>query len=496
MPVRLARISAVSAPFRAEPVPRRIESAQIRSRGDPWGALGARGNPVLGAAGRSVAPAVSARAPLLPALAGAVAIAGFCAPDPAAAAPPQPPYRQGEVVVRYQPGTARSALAGTEAERLPGGAYRLKLPGSAKVRDALARLRRNPRVTSAVPNYTAHMSGLWPNDPGFRLQWNFMGPFGIGMPAAWQLAGERTATDDRDVTVAVLDTGVAYADIGPLRRAPDLRRFVPGYDFVDDDPYPFDLKGHGTHIAGTIAEATNNGIGATGIADQAQIMPVRTLDAAGIGDAVTISRGIRYAVRHHADVINMSLEFGPSVDARDIPEVLSALRYARRKGVVVVTVAGNEGRSDTLPYPGRSGLVIAVSATTASGCQAAYSNAGDGVDVAAPGGGPDATPRDDRWDREHCRPATAGPSIYQETLGATPGVFDMPSGYYGTSMAAAHVAGLAALLIATRPGPRPRPSEVQRLIERSARDIGPAGYDTRYGHGLIDAAAALRATRP
>jgi serine protease len=444
---------------------------------------------------------VSARANLrptrLPALAGALAVAGLAAANPALATPPQAPYRAGEVVVRYEPGTARSALAGSEAQRLPGGAYRLKLPGSAKVRDALATLRRDPHIASAVPNYTAHMSGLWPNDPGFHLQWNFMGPFGIGMPAAWQLAGAGTAARDRDVTVAVHDTGVAYADIGPLRRAPDLRRYVPGYDYVDDDPYPFDLKGHGTHIAGTIAEATNNGIGATGIADQARIMPVRTLDAAGIGDAVTISRGIRYAVRHHADVINMSLEFGPSVDAQDIPEVLSALRYARRKGVVVVTVAGNEGRADTLPYPGRSELVIAVSATTATGCQAAYSNAGDGVDVAAPGGGPDAAPGDDAWDREHCDPGTAGPSIYQETLGATPGVFDMPSGYYGTSMAAAHVAGLAALLIAAqRPGLRLRPTELQRLIERSARDIGPAGNDTRYGHGLIDAAAALGPKRP
>jgi serine protease len=141
--------------------------------------------------------------------------------------------------------------------------------------------------------------------------------------------------------------------------------------------------------------------------------------------------------------------------------------------------------------------VIGVWATTATGCLAAYSTAGAGVDVAAPGGGPDAEPHDDAWDREHCHPGTAGPSIYQETLGATPGVFDMPAGYYGTSMAAAHVAGLAALLIAAQqPGPRPRPSEVQRLIERSARDIGPAGYDTRYGHGLIDAAAALAPKRP
>jgi serine protease len=429
---------------------------------------------------------VSARAHLrhvlAPALVAAVAMCGA-----ASAAP----YQAGEVVVRYAPGTARAAVADSEAEPLAGGSYRLRLPAGTTVRDALARLRRDPRVVSAVPNYVAHMSAVWPNDPGFRLQWNFMGPFGIGMPDAWQLAVDHASS--RDVTVAVLDTGVAYADIGPLRRAPDLRRFVAGYDFVDDDPYPFDLKGHGTHIAGTIAETTKNGLDAAGIADRARIMPVRTLDAAGDGDAVTIARGIRYAVRHHADVINMSLEFAPSVRARDIPEVLSALADARRHGVVVVTVAGNEGRAGGLPYPGRSDLVIAVAATTANGCQAAYSTAGDGLDVAAPGGGPDAVPGDDPWDRAHCAPAAEPASIYQETFGASPAVFAMPSGYYGTSMAAAHVAGLAALVLGTdRLGPRPSPVEVQRLIEQSARDIGPAGYDTRYGHGLVDAAAALR----
>jgi serine protease len=433
---------------------------------------------------------VSARATLRHAaglaLAGAVAITGVAHADTA-------PYRPGEVVVRYAPGVARTAAADQHTERLAGGAYRLTLPRGTTVPTALAALRRDPHVASAVPNYLAHMSSVWPDDPGFRLQWNFMGPFGIGMPDAWQLAAERTATGERDVTVAVLDTGVAYADMGPLRRAPDLRRFVAGYDFVDDDPYPFDLKGHGTHIAGTIAEATNNGLDAAGIADRALIMPVRTLDADGTGDAVTISRGIRYAVRHHADVINMSLEFAPFVGARDIPEVLSALAYARRKGVVVVTVAGNEGRWDALPYPGRSDLVIAVAATTAGGCQAAYSNAGSGVDVAAPGGGPDAVAGGDPWDQAHCTAQAGGPSIYQETFGATPAVFAMPSGYYGTSMAAAHVAGLAALVLGTdRLGPHPTPVEVQRLIEQSARDIGPAGYDPRYGHGLIDAAAALR----
>ena len=411
-------------------------------------------------------------------------------------------YVPREVIVRYEAGTERSdqrriaSAAGTRAGRgLPDGSRRLELRDGTTVPQAIAKLRRDPYVAYAVPNYVARASAFYPNDPGLSLQWNFTGPFGINMPEAWAEASSRNAPGGRGAIVAVLDTGVAYRQLGPRRRAPDLRSFVRGYDFVDDDPYPLDANGHGTHVAGTIAQATNNGIGAAGVAYGARIMPVRTLDAAGDGDAVTISRGIRYAVDHHADVINLSLEFAPYVGAREVPNVLAALGYARSKGVVVTTVAGNEANPSAIPFPARSGLVIAVAATTADGCQAKYSNAGAQVDVAAPGGGPDAAPADDDWDRSHCHPEAAGRSIYQETLGAgaDPTRFAMPSGYYGTSMAAPHVAGLAALIIASkRLGPHPSAAAVQQLIEQTARDIGPPGYDIRYGHGLIDAAAALR----
>ena len=409
-------------------------------------------------------------------------------------------YLPGEVIVRYNAGTTPAAQARVESATgthalaaLPGGSKRLQVEGGRSVRETVSQLRPDPDVAYAVPNYTARASAFYPNDPGFAMQWNFVGPFGINMPEAWSLASLRNAPGGRGAVVAVLDTGVAYRNVGSRRRAPDLRSFVRGYDFVDDDPYPLDLNGHGTHVAGTIAEATNNRMGATGIAYGARIMPVRTLDASGDGDAVTIARGIRYAVTHHADVINLSLEFAPFVDARDIPDVLGAISYARRQGVVVTTVAGNEANPSVLPFPARSGGVIAVAATTANGCQAKYSNAGPQVDVAAPGGGPDAVPADDDWDRAHCQPGVAGRSIYQETLSRNPTRFALPSGYYGTSMAAPHVAGLAALIIASRRlGPHPSPAAVQQLIEQTARDVGPPGYDVRYGHGLIDAAAALR----
>jgi serine protease len=439
--------------------------------------------------------ATSRRSWLLVAL---VVLAGLVVASPVRAET----YLPREVIVRYAGGTELSVQQRVEAgagaravQTMPDGSRRLELVGSRTVAEAVAALRGDRHVAYAVPNYVARASAFYPNDPGLSLQWNFTGPFGINMPEAWAEASTRNAPGGRGAIVAVLDTGVAYRQLGPRRRAPDLHDFVRGYDFVDDDPYPLDANGHGTHVAGTIGEATNNGIGAAGIAYAARIMPVRTLDASGAGDAVTISRGIRYAVDHHADVINMSLEFAPYVGARDVPNVLAALRYARRHDVVVTTVAGNEGNHDALPFPARSGLVIAVAATTADGCQARYSNAGPQVDVAAPGGGPDAAPADDDWDRTHCQPEAAGRSIYQETLsaGADPTRFALPSGYYGTSMAAPHVAGLAALIVASnRLGPHPSPAAVQQLIEQTARDVGAPGYDARYGHGLMDAAAALR----
>jgi serine protease len=408
--------------------------------------------------------------------------------------------RQGQLIVHYEPGTPladQAALEGTAratpVQAVPGGSELLETEDGQTVSGAIAQLRSDPSVAYAVANYRATLSGMRPNDPGFRLQWNFWGPNGINMPAAWVSARHRGAGGGRGVVVAVLDTGVAYRSLDGFRRAPDLRSFVPGYDFVDNDRRPFDLNGHGTHVSGTIGESTNNGIAAAGIAYRARIMPVRTLDLHGAGDTVTISRGIRYAVRHDADVINLSLEFAPWVTAADVPDLLSALRYARRHRVVVTAVAGNEGTAAQLPYPARAPGVIGVAATTEDGCVADYSNAGPEVDVAAPGGGDDAVSGANAWDAAHCRPGSGGRSIFQQTFNSAFNAFGLPSGYYGTSMASPHVAGLAALVIASRRlGARPTPAAVEHLIERTARDAGSPGYDARYGHGLIDAAAALR----
>jgi serine protease len=221
-------------------------------------------------------------------------------------------------------------------------------------------------------------------------------------------------------------------------------------------------------------------------------MPLRVLDAEGAGDTASIARAIRYAAKRRVDVINLSIEFDSSMRASQIPDILSAIRYARKRGVVVVAAAGNQADA-VVAYPARASGVIAVAATTFDGCEADYSNAGHDIDVVAPGGGLDAT-SDDPTDSARCNHDNGRP-IFQQTF--TRGVrhFGLPSDYEGTSMASPHVAGIAALLIATkRLGPHPSPAAVKARIEQTAalHDLGPPGFDTRYGWGLVDAAAALR----
>jgi serine protease len=367
---------------------------------------------------------------------------------------------------------------------------------------AIRRLRRRADVDYAVPNVIAHASDFrLPNDPGRSgkpggweaLQWNFVGPFGINAPAAWAHAFGAGHPGADDVTIAVLDTGVAYANRGRFRRSPDLggTRFVRGYDFVDHDPFANDLNGHGTHVASTLAETTDNGIALAGLAYRARIMPVRVLDAFGEGNATTIARGIRFAVVHGAKIINLSLEFSADVTARDIPQLLSAVAYAHRRGVLLVGASGNEAHS-AVAYPARARDVVSVGATTEHGCLSDFSNDGQGLDFVAPGGGADAQLAGDA----NCHPLDKpGLDIYQMTFtGASLSRFGLPSGYEGTSMAAPHVSGTAALVIASGVlGPNPSPADITARLAQTVRDLGPPGYDTRYGAGLIDAG---RATDP
>src|SRR4051812_9674159 len=366
----------------------------------------------------------------------------------------------------------------------------------------IARLRDRPGIRYAVPNVRARASEFQlPDDPGRgttpggwqEVQWNFLGGFGVDAPAAWQHAEAARHPGGRGVTIAVLDTGVAYKNDGRYRRSPDLvgTRFVRGYDFVRRAESPVDRNGHGTHVASTIAETTNNGISLTGLAYNARIMPVRVLDSQGEGDAATIADGVRFAAKRGADIINLSLEFSSDVGASEIPELLRALRYAHSRGALVVGASGNEAHR-AVAYPARAQNVVSVGATTIHGCLSDFSNDGRGLDLVAPGGGADAELADDA----NCKPQEPpGPDIFQLTfLGSSVRRFGLPSGYEGTSMAVPHVAATAALIIASGVlGPNPTPAQLQRRLQQTATDLGRPGTDTRYGAGLINAG---RATDP
>ena len=351
------------------------------------------------------------------------------------------------------------------------------------------------------PEAQAHADFI-PDDPGATvqaggwttLQWNFTSPFGVGAEAAWDNLIAAGFPGGDGVTVAVVDTGVAYADRPPYRRSPDLSatRFVPGYDFVGLDPDPFDLNGHGTHVASTIAEETNNAVGVTGLAYGVRIMPVRVLNRNGAGSATTVARGIRFAADHGADVINLSLSFDLRTTAQQIPRVIEALDYAYARGSLVVASAGNRA-SSVLPYPARRPSVLAVGATTEYGCTASFSNYGSGLDLVAPGGGTDARLPGD----VNCRAGRRGRAIYQMTFRPPALTRFALRGISGTSMAAPHVSATAALVIASGVlGPDPTPEAIAERLALTARDLGVPGYDKRYGSGLLDAAAATTASPP
>ncbi len=413
----------------------------------------------------------------------------------------------------------------------------VKLPARVGVRRAATALRKSPRVAYAVPNFIATASGasrpsaFFPNDPGTPsgtidtpgtvgasgsvdaqggwalVQWNFLpwegpstpqlptSPGGIDAVHAWQNLIEAGRPGARGVTVAVLDTGIAYraAKLRPpylgkvrfLRRSPDFsaKQFVRGHNFVDEDQPPIDVNGHGTHVAGTIAEQTDNGIGVTGLAYGAKLMPVKVLDSRGRGDASDIAKGIRFATDHGAQVINMSFNFGCG---RSVPSVDEALRYASMKGVVLVAAIGNQGSETCISPPATEPHVIGVGGTTQGGCLGWYSLTGKDVDVLAPGGGAPVA---------SC-PSVAEDSIYQMTFtrpirNGTMN-FGLARDYEGTSMAAAHVSGVAAMVIASgvlkSASPKSYARRVAQKVEDTARDLGLP--QTEQGAGLIDAGKA------
>ncbi|MHB8659372.1 MAG: S8 family serine peptidase [Solirubrobacteraceae bacterium] len=452
---------------------------------------------------------------------GALAIG--CGPLTAAAnAAPGPAYLPGRVVVGYAAPMASvvqvevsrrmgirmvaSAAASTDASGAATSTV-VTLPRGLSVAAAVARLRHQPGVAYVVPDYLAHASGSFvPDDVGRthraggweQLQWNFLPGTGADAPRAWANLIADHRAGGRGVVVAVLDTGVAFRKWRQFKASPDFAgtRFVDPCDLVAGtirrnrctNVFPLDREGHGTFVTGTIAEATNNRLGVTGLAYGASIMPVRILDADGTGDAGTIGRGIRYAVGHGAQVINLSLEFSLDVSATDIPEIISALHYARAHGVAVVAAAGNDS-GQQIAYPARTSTVISVGATTLDRCLADYSNVGAGLDLVAPGGGDDTSLLSD----PDCHPNRELPDVYQMTFNdsAYPNRFGLPSGWYGTSMSAPVVSASAALVIASRViGAHPSPEQILARLEHTAQPLGGAQPNENYGYGLVDAGAA------
>lgn len=293
---------------------------------------------------------------------------------------------------------------------------------------------------------------LTPNDPSFSLQW---GMRKIQAPRAWFCGFQ----GDREVVVAVIDTGV------DLEHPEFAGKLVDGWDWANDDGRPDDDHGHGSHVAGIIGALSNNGNGVAGVAWNTRIMPLKTLRGDGAGYASWSIAAVTWAADHGADVINMSLG---SVYYNKAYQ--DAINYARSQGVLVVASAGNCGDGfyylngcnyqDQPSYPGAYNNVMAVASTTQADGQSSFSTQGLYVDIAAPGS-----------------------SIYSAKKDGSYGYMS------GTSQAAPHVAGLAALVKAAYPGYGP--DQIQATIQEAAVDLGVSGKDIQFGWGRIDAAAAL-----
>ncbi|MDY0091246.1 MAG: S8 family serine peptidase [Candidatus Vecturithrix sp.] len=323
-------------------------------------------------------------------------------------------------------------------------------------------LTAEKEIEYAEPNYL-YQTLKFPNDPMYAKQWNMNM---LLMEEAWKIA------DGKGAVVAVIDTGVAFEDYkdknGVYHRVPDLAQttFVRGYDFIDDDEHANDDHGHGTHVAGTIAQSTNNKIGVTGIAYKASIMPLKVLNRQGYGNIADIAEAIVYAADHGAHVINMSLG-GPG----ESQLMREAVEYAYKKGVTVVCAAGNESRNRA-SYPAAYPYALGVSSVGPDGELAPYSNYGKGIDIAAPGG-------NTRTNIEH--------GILQNTIGRSDPTKDSYEYFQGTSMASPHVAGVAALLVSL--GVKD-PAKIEKILFSTATQKKES---SKYGAGIINAAVAVQA---
>ncbi len=356
-----------------------------------------------------------------------------------------------EVLVGFQPGTselaARQILASagvTPVRWLPRLAVMLARGKSPADPTLATVLNAQRRVRYVEPNYLLRGDDV-PNDTYYSsYQW---APPKIGAESAWSMTHGSAG-----VQVAVLDSGL------DMQHSEFSGKYASGYDFVNDDGDPTDDHGHGTHVSGIVGALTNNSAGVAAIGWNTSILPVKVLDQSLAGTHADAAAGIEWAADHGADVINMS--FGGSTSSQTLED---AVEYAYGQGVLLVASAGNGATSNPY-YPAAYPEVMAVAATTSSDGRWSMSNYGSWLSMCAP-----------------------GVSIYSTSWSATGG-----SGYAsltGTSQSAPHVSAVAALMLSVN-GSLTN-AELRDKLESTAVDLGDAGFDIYYGHGRVDAAAAV-----
>lgn len=353
-------------------------------------------------------------------------------------------FAPGRILVKPQAGVSKANFhallnrfgARSQSEIPQLGIHVVELPPQADERAFQALMSRRADVKFAELDYRLEPIDFIVNDPNFGSQWHLPK---VQASAAWDLA--RGA----GVTVAILDTGVDGAH-------PDLaQHMVPGWNVYDNNSDTSDVHGHGTSVAGTAAAHMNNGVGVSGVAGEARIMPVRISDLQGYAYWSTVAKAITWAADNGADVANVSYMAGGSLT------VDSAAKYFRDKGGLTTIAAGNDGQLASTMV---SGNTIIVSATTSTDTRASWSNYGDFVDVSAPGS-----------------------SIYTTRRGGGYGSVS------GTSFSAPMTAGVVALIKSANPALTP--TQVENILFSSADDIGSAGYDMYYGHGRVNASRAV-----
>ena len=398
----------------------------------------------------------------------------------------------GEVIVRFAAdGVGRldavevAGVTLAHARSVPGSALELYRTDGLSQDETLALVaatRTRSDVEEAFPNWVVHTFAT-PNDEFYAFQWHYGA---ANLPNAWDIEDGTSSP----VTVAVVDTGIA--------RHPDLdANVLPGYDFVDGDADPTDpgvgTDFHGSHVAGTVAAVTNNTLGVAGVSWGARIVPVRVLGSNGSGTMADLIAGVVWAAGnpendpalpnnpYPARVVNLSVggDIGEACP-RSYDELFGKLVA---NGAILVAAAGNDGVDAEHAFPANCSNVIAVGAAGPDGTRVPYSNYGSVIDLMAPGGDTSRTLE------------IAGRTVVAGVLSTIIGPTGAPdyAFYQGTSMAAAHVAGLVALMLAADPSLTP--AQVTGRLRTSARQLDaaacgrPTGSDC--GAGLIDAAAAL-----